>query len=161
MTLYQLKGEWLSLMDMLETEEDQQVINDTLESLNYEIEEKADNYARVIRELESRIDGLTKEIDRMMDTRRVIKNNISRLKGNLQDAMILTGKENFKTDLFSFGIQNNPPAVVLDTDKLSDIPEEFLIPQEPKLDRKSMKKYLEMNDVAWGHLEQNRGLRIR
>jgi len=77
----------------------------------------------------------------------------------LQDAMILTGKEKFKTELFSFGIQNNPASVVIDDP--TSIPAEFLIPQEPKVDKKSIKEFLKDNDANWCHLEQSRSIRIR
>ena len=51
--LYELTGDFLTLMDMLEDEEcDEQCIMDTLESVEYEIEEKADGYAKIIKSLE-------------------------------------------------------------------------------------------------------------
>lgn len=49
-------------MDMLEDEEvDEQTIIDTLEALDGEIENKADNYAKIIRSLESDIDGISRQ----------------------------------------------------------------------------------------------------
>ena len=48
--LYELTGFFLELMDMLEDEEcDEQCIMDTLESVEYEIEDKADGYAKIIK----------------------------------------------------------------------------------------------------------------
>ena len=45
-SIYELTGEYLELMDMLEDEEvDEQTIIDTLEALDGEIENKADNYS--------------------------------------------------------------------------------------------------------------------
>ena len=76
--------------------------------------------------------------------------------------MIQTGKEKFKTELFSFGIQNNPPKVVIDD--YSKIPAEYLIEQEPKIDNKSIKEFLQKTDDQrsfFAHLEQGRSLRIR
>ena len=52
----------LIVMDMLEDEEvDEQTIIDTLEALDGEIENKADNYAKIIRSLESDIDGISRQ----------------------------------------------------------------------------------------------------
>ena len=52
MRLYELTGQFLELLDMLEDEEvDEQVIMDTLESVEYEIEDKADGYAKIIKAL--------------------------------------------------------------------------------------------------------------
>lgn len=65
-SIYELTGEYLELMNMLEDEEvDEQTIIDTLEALDGEIENKADNYAKIIRSLESDIDGISKENNRL------------------------------------------------------------------------------------------------
>lgn len=163
MTLYELTNDWLQLMTLLEEGADEDVINDTLEGLDYEIEQKADGYARVIRNIEADIAGLKTEIDRMTNRKKVLENNITRLKANLQNTMIITGKEKFKTDLFSFNIQANPAAVIMDEQYLENIPEEYLIPQEPKLDKKKLaadlKAGVDLEGIA--HLEQSRSLRIR
>lgn len=158
-SLYELKGQYLELLSMMEEGADEETIKDTLEGIEGEIEVKADNYARIIRQLESDANGLKTEIERMTDRKRALENHVSYLKNNLQDAMILTGKEKFKTELFSFGIQNNVPSVVIDDP--TSIPAEFLIPQEPKVDKKSIKEYLKDNEANWCHLEQSRSIRIR
>jgi len=158
-SLYELKGQYLELLSMMEEGADEETIKDTLEGIEGEIEVKADNYARIIRQLESDANGLKTEIERMTDRKRALENHVSYLKNNLQDAMILTGKEKFKTELFSFGIQSNPASVVIDDP--TSIPAEFLIPQEPKVDKKSIKEYLKDNEANWCHLEQSRSIRIR
>lgn len=163
MTLYELTNDWLQLMTMLEEGADEDVINDTLEGLDYEIEQKADGYARVIRNMEADIAGLKTEIDRMTNRKKVLENNITRLKVNLQNSMEITGKTKFKTDLFSFNVQANPAAVIMDEQYLENIPEEYLIPQEPKIDKKKLaadlKAGVDLEGIA--HLEQSRSLRIK
>lgn len=158
-SLYELKAQWMELLSLMEEGEDPEMIQNTLEGIECEIEEKADNYARIIASLNSDIDGIAKEIARLQDKKRVLENHVAYLKGNLQDAMILTGKEKFKTELFSFNIQSNPPSVVIDDP--TSIPGDFLIPQEPKVDKKSIKEFLKDNKASWGHIEITRGLRIR
>ena len=162
-TLYELKNDWQELMDMLEEGADEDVIRDTLEGLDYEIEQKADGYARVIRNMESDIAGLKTEIDRMTDRKHSLENNVSYLKRNLQEAMEVTGKTKFKTDLFSFGIQNNPASVVIDADDIDSIPIEYLITQPPKIDKKKIAADIKAGVDLYGlaHLEQGRSLRIR
>ena len=163
MTLYELTNDWLQLMTMLEEGADEDVINDTLEGLDYEIEQKADGYARVIRNMEADIAGLKTEIDRMTNRKKVLENNITRLKIHLQNSMEITGKTKFKTNLFSFNVQANPAAVIMDEQYLENIPEEYLIPQEPKLDKKKLaadlKAGVDLEGIA--HLEQSRSLRIK
>ena len=158
-TLYEMKADWLNLLELMEDGADEEVIADTLESLSYEIEEKADGYAKIITQLNGDVDSISKEIARLSEKKKTLENHISHLKGNLQDAMILTGKEKFKTELFSFGIQSNPPTVVIDDP--TSIPSEYLIPQEPKVDRKAIKEYLKDHEANWCHLDQTRSLRIR
>ena len=160
-TLYELTSDWLELLNMLEEGADEDVINDTLEGIDYEIEVKADGYAKLIRQLESDAAGLKTEIQRMTDRKKTLENNIKRLKDNLQKVMEITGKEKFKTDLFSFGIQNNPPSFRMDANSVYDIPDEFLIYKEPEIDTVKAKKYLKEHEAEWGHLEQVRSLRIR
>jgi chaperonin cofactor prefoldin len=159
-TLYELTGQYRELLEMAETEElDKQLISDTLEGLEGEIEIKADGYAKIIRELEGKVDLLKNEIDRLSSRRNAIENNIKSLKEALQQTMHITGKTKFKTDLFSFGIQKNPPRLVID--KPEEIPSEYLIPQEPKIDSKAIKDLLKDKELPYAHLEQSESLRIR
>lgn len=52
-TLYELTGQYLELLEMLENDDgtEEQVIRDTLEGIDGELEIKADNYAEIIPEL--------------------------------------------------------------------------------------------------------------
>jgi len=161
-TLYELTNDWMQLLHMLEDGADEEVINDTLEGLDYEIEQKADGYAKVIRALEADAAAYKTEIDRMTDRKWTIENNIDRMKKNLQATMELTGKTKFKTDLFSFNVQNNAPSVVIDAEDVNDIPIEYLI-VEAKVDKKKIATDIKAGvDLhAFAHLEQSRSLRIR
>ena len=160
MKLYEITGEILELLMMAEDSDlDQKMIRDTMEGLDFEFEEKAEAYAKVVKTLEMDIAGLDEEIRRMTKRKATIKNNIDRLKRSLEGAMIATGKRKFKTPLFGFGIQKNPPSLnVLDESK---IPEEFWIEQQPKLDKKAALAYVKENEVDWAELSQTESLRIR
>lgn len=160
MKLYEITGEILELLTMAEDLElDQKMIRDTMEGLDFEFEEKAEAYAKVVKTLEMDIAGLDEEIQRMTKRKATIKNNIDRLKRSLEGAMIATGKRKFKTPLFGFGIQKNPPSLnVLDESK---IPKEFWIEQQPKLDKKAVIAYVKENKVDWAELSQTESLRIR
>ena len=160
MKLYEITGEILELLTMAEDLElDQKMIRDTMEGLDFEFEEKAEAYAKVVKTLEMDIAGLDEEIQRMTKRKATIKNNIDRLKRSLEGAMIATGKRKFKTPLFGFGIQKNPPSLnILDESK---IPEEFWIEQQPKLDKKAALAYVKENEVDWAELSQTESLRIR
>ncbi len=160
-SLYELTGEMLSLMDMVsDPDVDEQTLADTMESLNYEIEEKADGYAKIIQSLKAQVEGLKGEIERLQNRKRTIESNIDRLKLNLEGSMRAIGKTKFKTDLFSFGIQKNPASVnIIDESK---IPKEYLIPQEPKIDKKGIIDFVkEHGNTEYAELTQGESLRIR
>lgn len=161
-TIYELTDEYVELLNMLEDPDiDPDVLADTMEGLSGEIEVKADGYAKVIAELNAAIAGLKAEIERLTNRKTTMENNVKYLKSTLQFAMETTGKTKFKTDLFSFSVQKNPAAVVVDK-PLTEIPDKYLIPQDPKIDKTKIKEDLKAGiDIGIAHLEQSQSLRIR
>lgn len=158
--LYEIVGAFKELLEMASEENmDQKLISDTLEGVEFEFEEKADGYAKVVKMLEGDVEAIDKEIKRLTEKKNTIKNNISGIKKNLENAMITTGKTKFKTLLFGYNIQKNPASVSIDDETL--IPKDFWIEQEPKLDKKSLAAFLKENEVSWAHLTQTESLRIR
>lgn len=162
-TIYELSGDYLRLLEMAEDPEmDPVAFADTLEGLEGEIEIKAEGYAKVIKELDKDGAGLDNEIKRLQAKKTTIANSIDRMKKALEQSMIITGKTKFKTELFSFGIQKNPPSVDLDEEHLELIPIEYLIPQDPKPDKKRMLQELkEGKELSFAKLKQTESLRIR
>lgn len=164
MTLYELTSEYLDLLAMLEDPDiDEQVISDTLEAIGGELEVKADGYARVMRQMDADAKAIKAEEERLANRRKSLENRAANLKSRLQQMMEITGKVKFKTELFSFGIQKNPAAVVIDEQYIENIPEEYLIRQDPKIDRAKLKEDLKAGKDLEGiaHLEQTESLRIR
>ena len=99
-TLYELTSDYTALLEMAE-DADEQALKDTLEGIEGAIEDKADGYAKVLRELDKDSAGLDAEIKRLQAKKTAIANATNRIRNNLQDAMIATGKTKFKTSLFS------------------------------------------------------------
>lgn len=161
MTLYELAAEYKQLMDMAEEGLlDEEALHDTLEAVGGEIEVKADGYAKIIRQLEADAGAVKAEMDRLKERKAVLDSNVSRLKGALEAAMRETGKTRFKTTLFGFGIQKNPPSA--DIPDEAAVPAEFRIPQPDKIDKKAVTAYLkEHGPQWWGSLKQTESLRIR
>lgn len=171
--LYELTGAFLELMNMLEDEEsDEQTVLDTLEGIDFEIEQKADGYAKIIKSLEHKIQGMIKEIDRLSFRKKVFENNVKRLKTNLEMCMKLTGKRKFTTDLFSFNIQKNggKRKLIIDVD-VDNVPKKYRVKQPDAIDGDSIREYLKENGLEgkdgslnceFAHLEPlGESLRIR
>ena len=164
MTLYELTDDYKALLQMAEDPDtDPEVLVDTMEGLEGAIEDKADGYAIVMKELEASEQKIKAEVDRLNARRMTISNNIRAMKLRLQTSMIETGKTKFKTDLFSFGIQKNPPAVVIDEQYIDNIPKKYLVQQDPVIDKKKIKEDLKAGVDLEGiaHLAQTESLRIR
>ena len=155
-TLYELKDMYLNLMDLdLEGEE----LGKALENIDDEIEVKAENYAGLIKNLEAEAEAYKKEIDRMTDRERALKNRAKFLKKNLEETMIDLDKKKFKTNLFSFNIQRNAPGIkILDEDK---IPEDF-VEYERKIKKNELKKAIKEGlETDAAVLVESESLRIR
>jgi hypothetical protein len=80
--------------------------------------------------------------------------------------METAGEKKIPAGTFTCSIQANPPKVVLDEQYIENIPEKYLIPQEPQVNKKLMLEVLkenyespELQGVA--HLETGASLRIR
>ena len=138
MKLYELTGEYIQLMQMLEdaSVEDESEIVAAMEAVAGDIEDKADAYARMMKNLLGDIDALEQEEKRLYDRRTALKNRVDRLKAAIQNAMELTGTKKLKTSIGNWSIQKNPLSVsAVDVEK---IPARFLIEQPPKVDRRAI-----------------------
>ena len=159
MTLYELSNDYMTLLEMAEDPDiDEQAFMDTLAGIEGALEDKADNYAKVMRMLDGDALAIHEEEKRLESRRKAIEGNIKRLKSALQYAMETTGKTKFKTALFSFGIQKNPASVIIDE---PDIEMKY---RDPEIDRKAIKDAINAGDkeaMELAHLEQGQSLRIR
>lgn len=136
MNLYEITESLMKLQMLLEDPEvDQQLVEDTINDTEEELEVKADGYARVIKNLEGNVDALDKEIKRLQAKKKACQNGITRLKDNLQAAMTALKKPKIKTDLFTIAIQKNggalPVIVDVPTEKLPD--ECVIVEEKPNL----------------------------
>ena len=166
--LYEITANYIRIADMMDDPElDPQLLADTMEAVEGELEVKSENYAMVMKNLEGDIAALKAEEERLKTRRQTLENNIKRMKAALQGAMEATGKTKFKTDLFSFNVQKNAPSVVIDTEDLDTLPEEF-IRIKKEVDKTALKDALLNGDEetkaklnGYAHIEQTQSLRIR
>lgn len=122
--LYQLTNDYETVLNMLYDEDaDEEMILDTLEAIEGEIEDKANNYAKIIKELEAKQNARKEEAKRLTESAKVFENRVKALKSNLFNSMKATGKTKFATDLFSFNIAKNGGKQTLTID--GEVPEEY------------------------------------
>ena len=107
MTLYDITGEYLQLLEYADSSEDEQLFLDTLESITGELEVKADGYGIVIAEIETRVEQFKKEIQRLTDRKTAMEKAVKNMKERLKNAMELMDVKEVKTEHYTFKIQNN------------------------------------------------------
>ena len=159
--LYQLTNNYETVLNMIYDEEiDEEMILDTLESIEGEIEDKADGYAKIIKELEAKRDARKLEAKRLTDSAKGFENRINTLKLNLFNSMKQTGKTKFATELFSFNIAKNGGKQALTID--GEVPVEYtktVIENDTDKIRQALE---EGQELPFAHLEpRGESLRIK
>lgn len=146
MTLYDITGEYLRLYnlmtdeDLMETEDD--VIKDTLESLNYDLADKSAGYVHVIKQLDMEADECDRAIEFFKHKKEVRQNNVKRLKEALLNAMDIAGLKELKAGSYTLKIANNGGKAPLSIPDESLVPERFMkIKYEP--DKELIRKTIE------------------
>lgn len=160
MKLYDLAQNYLNLQELLENPEvPKELILKSLGEVDGEIEEKAENIAKLIKTIDLEVKVIKEEETRLSNNRKAMENKSKALKDYLEGAMMSTGKTKFKGNLFSFNIQKNAPSVDIIDENL--IPKEF-IEFEPIVKKKEILAALKNGEVIEGvRLKQTESLRIR
>ena len=165
-TMYEITADMAFLYELMEQGElDPIALRDALTVSKEELAIKLDSYTKVIKEIEAENDAIDKEIARLQAKKKTNVNHISNMKDAMKYAVLTAEpeKKKIKTELFSYGVQNNVPSVVLDEQYIENIPEEYLKFKEPEVDKKKIAEHIKAGVDLTGiaHLEQTSSLRIR
>jgi hypothetical protein len=167
MNLFQLTRNYIELVE-LSDQMDQETFVDTLESIQEPLEKKMTNIVKVIRSIESDVEFIKKEEARLKELKASKANAISRLKDMLHDSVLMVGEKTktgghkltIKDDPYvkSIYTQKNPPGVeLLDA---QEVPDDYKIPQEPKIDNKAIIEAWK-NDVEVKGVVVSQGVGVR
>lgn len=114
-TLFDISQELLLLE--LQLEEAEGEMNDALEDwfdqLNEERDQKLDNYAALIKELEARSNARKTEAQRLRELADIDAKKAERLKTRLKEFFINTNLQKIETDRFKLGIRKNGGVIPL------------------------------------------------
>lgn len=166
--LYELTSKYQTLQNMLDseqTEEDRQIILDTIEGYDELIEEKVENYCKVIKNLEHEMQGCDTEIKKLTERKKRKNNQIEYLKANLSYHMSSQNIKKIKAGIFDVGLQKSGSrSLAFKINDMKELPEQFRI-VEYKADKKAIKDYMKEQDVEdtpFAYLESAKEtLRIR
>lgn len=161
MKLYELTQNYINLQELLDDPEvPVEIINAALSEVTEEIEDKAENIAKIIKGIEADVIALKEEETRLSYKRKGLEGRVKYLKEYLESSMRAVDKPKIKGKLFSFSIQKNPPSVDVLDECL--VPEEFFNIPAPVLDKKEVLARLKAGeDIPGVAIKQTESLRIR
>ena len=134
MNIYELTANAAYLQALLEDGEiDEQVYNDSLESMM--IDEKVESICKVIRNLEGQAAAFKEEEQRLAKKRITAENGVKRLKESLLNLMETMQSKKLAAGLFTTSLRTSKSVEVLDA---SLLPEDYLKPQPPTVDKSSI-----------------------
>ncbi len=161
MKLYELTQNYLNLQELLEDPTlPGEVINTALSEVGEQLEDKAENLAKLIKTMEVEAAGYKEEESRLAARRKSLETRAKNLKAYLEEAMRAVDKPKIKGKLFSFSIQKNPASVEVLDENL--IPKELFNTPAPVLDKTEILNRLKAGEEIPGvKLKQTESLRIR
>lgn len=160
MNLFELTENYVKFFTEFESaDEVTEEMQEMADNLNVEIEEKCDNYAKMIRNMEADIEAFKNQEKIFNEKRKSAENKVKWLKQNLQASMELQNRKKVKTDLFSFNIQKNAPSLEIRDEK--NIDDSYYV-IERKLNKKELLSDIKEGLIVDGvELKQSESLRIR
>jgi Gp157 protein len=131
LTLYQLSANYLEALDVLtdpEADLPMEAINGTLEALSGELEDKAINVAKFLRNMEAAAEAIKNAEAGMSKRRKTLENRVTWLKSYLKNNMEHTGISTIECPYFKLSIQDNPAAIqIVDEEAIPDQFKEQLV----------------------------------
>lgn len=164
LALYQISSHYLHALDDLTDPENDiplEAVNDTLEALGGELEDKAINVAKFLRNLETTAEAIKSAEADMNRRRKAFESRIQWLKHYLKTNMEHSGMTKIECPYFKLAVQNNPAAVtILDEDAIPECFKEQIISW--KIDKTAIKDAIKSGQsVAGAELSASTRLVIR
>lgn len=157
--LFELTSNFKYILDHAD-ELDEQTLNDTLESIQEPLEEKVDNTVGLLKSLKNDIDNFKKEEQDLKKRRQTIENNFKRVKEWSEYTLSTLDVDKLKGNKHELRMQKNSVSVLIPDE--SKVPEQYLIPQPPKINKKEIGEDLKNGDeYDWAVLVQTESLRYR
>lgn len=166
MKLYELTGMYAQLESMAD-DLDEQAVKDTLEGIEGEIEEKADNIASLIKNLSADVAALKEEAEKLTARAKAKQNQIDWYKEYLFSNLSDAGIKKIETSKNVVSIKKTPAKVVFEneTDFLSWATldhEEFIRQKAPEIDKTAVKDAIKRGEELPGvKMEQGETITIK
>ena len=164
MTLYDLSAEYQALLadyDAAADDAEAGRILDCIAGLEYAIEDKADAYARIMKNYDAEAKAIGEEIKRLQARKKAAETAVERMKGAMLDAMRRLGLREMRTGIGKWQVQSNPWKVTVPDESL--VPKEWRKPQPDKIDIAGIRDhFLETGEMLPGcEYTKSEGVRFR
>jgi hypothetical protein len=157
--LYKLSENYNQVIDLAD-QLDEGTLKDTLDSIEEAFDDKVENIAKSIKEIEGQADMIKAEKDRLAKREQAMRNNAKSMKIYMQEQMEAIGKRKVQGELLTVAIQKNAPSVKIESEQY--IPEGFYVSQPAKLDKTQLKNELKNGlEIAGVELVQTESVRIK
>jgi seryl-tRNA synthetase len=160
MNLYEITREAMELASLLETEELTPELEQALVINQDQLQAKANNYAKVIVNIQSDSDAIDAEIKRLKAMKESKERAITRLKEAVKNAMMVSSIEKIESPLFKLSIRKSESVEV---DMLEGLPSEFVnIKNVVTPDKIAIKEAIKRGEFVLGaRLVDNFNLQIK
>lgn len=158
--LFELSTKFAELLNMVDEGYSIEELQDTLDSIQADMDTKVDNTVGLIRSVEADVETIDKEVKRLQELKRSKVNFVDRLKGYLQDALEVQDIKNYRTSKnYIYKRKNAPSKDIVDETK---IPSEYWVSQAPKLNSKMLVDDLKAGkDIPGTQLKQTVSLVVK
>ena len=158
MNLYQITQSTQQLLEMLsEGEIPEDVYKDTVDALG--AENAIDDVVKAIRNKQAEAEAFKAEADRLIEKKQAAEKAIDSMKKLILDYMRATDQKKTGTGLFTVSRRSSKSCELTDETK---IPEQYLIPQPAKIDKKAILAELkEGKEIAGARLKENESIMIK
>ena len=161
MTLYELTGQILELQELMEDDVyEPELINDTMESVMYDFQNKADDYVKLIKNIEAQVSALDEEAKRLKARQDKMKNKVKMLKDKLVTAMVATETRKLQGTVGTLSLRRStkiPSELTWE-----NVPQEYVKTEVKKsIDKVSLTSAIKEGKVEGIELEETNSLLIK
>jgi ABC-type transporter Mla subunit MlaD len=160
---FELAVQYRQLAELLASRhDDEQLIDDTLESLSGPLDEQLENLAKMVRNIEAADSGVQQTIESLEARHAALQRAAARGRKLILDVMQAAARERVTTALFALAVKKNPPLVVIDRE--AELPPTYFTyhePPPPTPNKKAIAAALKAGmQVPGAHAEQGVRLEI-
>ena len=167
MRLYEIANDYLALMQAIENDEiPEDCIADTLESITSILEDKADNIACLIKNLNAEAEAIKAEETRLAERRKSKEKTAERMKEYLSETLLRSGYDKIETARNKISFRKSEVVSVADEAEFiawaSKNRDDLLTFKEPTLNKTAIKKAIASGEEFIGAtIESRQNIQIK